>query len=38
MFWQQRPRVTPEGWLTPKHRTFNDWFVTTDHYRKIKFS
>ena len=36
MFWQQRPRVTPEGWLTPKHRTFNDWFVTTDHYRKIK--
>ena len=36
MFWQPRQRVTPEGWLTPDHRTFNDWFVTTDHYRKIK--
>ena len=36
MFWQSRQRVTPEGWLTPDHRTFNDWFVTTDHYRKIK--
>ena len=36
MFWQNRQRVTPEGWITPDHKTFNDWFVTTEHYRKIK--
>ena len=36
MFWNNRQRVTPEGWLTPDHRTFNDWFVNSDHYRKIK--
>ena len=36
MFWQNRRRVTPEGWITPDHRTFNDWFVDSDHYKKIK--
>ena len=35
MFWQPKQRVTPEGWITPDHKTFNDWFVTTEHYRKI---
>ena len=36
MFWNNRQRVTPEGWITPDHRTFHDWFVDSDHYKKIK--